>query len=218
MTTARTFSESMFVLVSQRADGLWYPVTLKGCLALFTTGDFAKAFLARVRGLPAGTKVSRESGWERVVGVMRLARDEGATLVAVDPAATVKAVPLDESMKALETMLEQVALTATAALRGLLIKCAARMASPKPNLSLAEGVEVLVSVVRSLAPQGDIAEAAENIGVFLRSLRTREAGVEPTPRFVFAPEGAIGLFVPWVEARMDRLGPRRGQSQDHRNN
>jgi hypothetical protein len=218
MTTARTFTESMFVLVAQGADGEWYPVVPKGCLALFTSGESAKAFLARVRGLPAGTKISRESGWERVVGVMRLARDGGATLVAVDPAATVKAVPLDASMKALETMLEQVALTATAALRGLLIKCAARMGSPEPNLSLAEGVEVLGRVVGALAPQGDIAEAAESIGVFLRSLAAKEAGIEPAPRFVFAPEGAIGVFARWVEARMDLLHPKRGQRQDPRSN
>lgn len=210
MTTSRTFSESMFVLVSQRADGNWYPVTLKGCLPLFSTAEAATTFLHRTKGISAGAKVGRETGWERVVGVMRFARDEGAPLVAVDPTGTVKAVPLDEAITALQNMLEQVALTATALLRRFLIACAARMETPKPDMTLAEGAEILGRVVRALAPQAAIAEAAESIGVFLRSLAAKAAGTEPAPRFVFAPEGAIGIFVPWVEVRMDRLSPGRG--------
>lgn len=212
MTTARTFTESMFVLVSERADRNWYPVSSQGCLLMFTTEDAARSFLGRVTGLPSATKVSRESGWERIVGIMRLARDEGSTLVAVDPTSTVKAVSLDDAMMGLEQMLEQVALTATALFRRLLIACAAKMETPKPDMTLAEGVEVLRRVVRALAPQAAIAEAAESIGVFLRSLAAKAAGTEPAPRFVFAPEGAIGIFVPWVEAQMDRL--LRGKGQD----
>ncbi len=126
MTVARTIQEEMFVIVGHRADGNWYPIALQGCLPLFTTAEAATTFLREVGGIPNGAKVSRESGWDRVIGCMRLARDEGATLVAVDCTATAKGVSLDESNKALENMLEQVALTATALLRRLLIACAAK--------------------------------------------------------------------------------------------
>src|SRR2546422_336101 len=107
MTAASTFSESMFVLVSKRADGNWYPVALQDCLLLFTTGEAAKTFLSRVEGIPDGSIVSQESGWNKVIGVMQLARDEGVAVVAVDPTETAKTVRLDESIRSLEQMVEQ---------------------------------------------------------------------------------------------------------------
>ncbi len=210
MTDPGSFRGSMFVLVAMRADGKWYPLSVRGCLPMFTSGDLAKAYLSERRGLPDGTIVSQESGWERLIGAMQQARDEGTRLVAVDPTEADEAMSIDHAIRTLSSMREQVALPANALLLRCMLSCAERMGRSRAATGPAGAVEILERVVRALRPQGEMAAASRDGETFLRSLAGREAGVSPAPPIVPIPETAIAKFVPWVEARLVLLSPGRG--------
>ena len=192
------FSESMFVVVRQDADAQWMPVVFHGAVVLFNDGEKANRFVRTVKGLPEGCKVSRESGWERVIGVLELGARAGADGVIVDPADTGKKHPVTDAIASLRGMMTDVA-QASAARFARAIRRHVPVVSGQFDPSAARGL--LARLAETHQPPADVRDSLDITDEHLRSaasgLRSLSWGGGDCK--VFVPDVDLNRVVDWLD-------------------